>query len=211
MRRFIFLVVFCIPTAFYAQDFKSVIENSTFGVRGGLSLADYIANPSHKVVPRIMPFAGGYAEYEVKEGFIFRPELLLMFTGGIQHTFLPNTSNPEYLADEKLTYIYMPLLVKYNFMGIDLMAGPQFGFRLSANYVNTIVDNGEITYESSADISEYRRFIDFGLALGAVYPLTEQINAELRYSYGLSTINNVTTTVKLHTSIIQAGISFKIK
>jgi hypothetical protein len=211
MRKVIILLALCITTGVQAQNFKSILGKSTFGVRGGLSIADYIAKPTHKVVPRMMPFAGGFAEYEIKEGLIIRPELLLMFTGGVQHTFLPNTTNPEYLADEKLTYIYLPLLVKYNFKGIDFMAGPQFGFRLSANYKNTILDDGIITYENEADISEYRRFIDFGIGLGAAYPITEQLSAELRYSYGLSTINNVTTTVKLHTSIVQAGISFRLK
>ena len=211
MKRLLILIALALPAVMSAQDLKSVLENSSFGVRGGLTISDYIPFPSHRVDPRIMPFAGGFAEYEVKEGIIFRPELLLMFIGGKQHTFLPNTTNPEYLSDERLTYIYLPLNVKYRWKGVDLMAGPQFGFRLSAEYTNTIVDNGTVTYETVEDISEHRRFIDFGIGIGAAYPLTEQISAELRYSYGLTTINNFTTTVKLHTSILQAGISFKIK
>lgn len=211
MKRLLILFALALSAGMNAQDLKSVIANSNFGIRGGLSISDYIPFPSHKVDPRIMPFVGGYAEYEVKEGIIFRPELLLMLTGGKQHTFLPNTTNPEYLSDERLTYIYLPLNVKYNFKGIDLMAGPQFGFRLSAEYTYSIVNNGIVTYESVEDISKHRRFIDFGIGIGAAYPLTEQISAELRYSYGLTTINNFTTTVKLHTSILQAGISFKIK
>jgi hypothetical protein len=211
MKRLLILFALALSATMSAQDLKSVIENSSFGVRGGLTISDYIPFPSHKVDPRIMPFVGGYAEYEVKEGIILRPELLLLFTGGKQHTYLPNTTNPEYLSDERLSYIYLPLNVKYRWKGIDFIAGPQFGFRLSAEYTYSIVDNGTVTYNTIEDISEHRRLIDFGIGIGAAYPVTELISAEIRYSYGLTTINNFTTTVKLHTSILQAGISFKIK
>lgn len=209
MRIKFFVIALIISTGLSAQNSQTIFEKSSIGVTIGLSLSDYIARPSHEVIPRLAPFIGGYAEYEIKEGLFFMPELLLSFIGGEQHTFIENTTNPEYVSDEKLTYLLLPLSLKYKVNSFELFAGPQFGFRLSANYKYQIIDNNTVTYENEADISEHRRFIDFGLGLGAAYPFTDKIKAGLRYYFGLTTINNNTTTVKLHNSILQAGISYK--
>ncbi len=211
MKKIIFCAALLTSLSLNAQDLSTIYQNASFGAKGGISVADYIARPSHQVDPRAFIFLGGYAEYELKEGIIFRPEMILSFIGGRQHTFRANSVNPEYLSNEKLTYLYFPLNIKHNVGKVGLMGGPQLGFRLSANYNYQIVDNGTVTYEIDENISEHRRFLDFGIGLGADYQVTETIKAELGYYYGLSTINNTTTTVKLHNSIIRLGISYMIQ
>jgi hypothetical protein len=211
MRISFFITALIIMTGLHAQSSQTIFDKSSFGVTGGLSLSSYIARPSHKVIPRLAPFIGGFAEYKIGGGMIFMPELHISFIGGEQHTFLKNTTNPKYVSDEKLTYLTLPLNLKYKVKSFELYGGPLFGFRLSANYTYQIVDNDVVTYENEADISEYRRFVDFGLGLGAAYPFTDKIKAGLRYYLGLTTINNHTTAVKLHNSILQLGVYYKFR
>lgn len=211
MRKSFLLLAFTFSMICNAQDFKTIIGNTSYGLKGGLNIADYIATPSHTVNLRLAPYLGGFAEYEIKEGFFFRPELLLSLMGGEQHTFLINSTNPEYVSREKLSYLSLPLNAKYYFNNFSVSAGPQLGFRLTAKYKYQIVDNGVVDYENTADIKDSRKFFDFGINLGAGYSITKKIEAELRYYYGLTTINPGTSRTSLHNSVIQIGLSYSLK
>ncbi|HNV51349.1 MAG TPA: porin family protein, partial [Tenuifilaceae bacterium] len=75
----------------------------------------------------------------------------------------------------KLNYIVLPIIVKYSFGAINLQAGPQLGFLLSAE------DDGD-------DIKEFLKPIDLGLNIGAGYQIMENLGVEARYNLGLSNI-----------------------
>lgn len=145
---------------------------------------------------------GGFAEIGFSEKFSFQPELLVSLQGSKfeaseTETFGPNTYS--YSIDQKLktTYINVPLLAKYYATEkFFINAGPQVGFLLSAkqDYTQTETDNfsGSTTTETTTtegiDVKDSFKSIDFSLAAGAGYYFTENIFAEVRYTFGLSNV-----------------------
>jgi opacity protein-like surface antigen len=77
--------------------------------------------------------------------------------------------------------------------GLNLQAGPQFGFLSSAtgDVINTV--NGSISSTtSSADLKTFVKSSDVSLAVGAGWDLPFGLNLTARYNIGLSDINQKT-------------------
>ncbi len=196
-----------------AQNFKSLLENGSFGVKGGVSLADMIASPSHQIDAKMRGHLGVFYQIPWSEKISFQPELLVSLQGGVQHTFNP-TTDYEYISDEKITYLILPLMARYDYSNnITFEAGLQPGFRLSSNYVQQIVDAGSVIYETQEDTREQREFFDLGINLGASYSFNEKLSAGLRYNIGLTPLNvnhSVNGAVKLRNSIVTVSVLYTL-
>ncbi len=193
-----------------AQNFKSMVDKASFGIKGGINLADMIASPSHQIDMKILGAIGVYSRTQLTEEVYFQPELLLSLQGGMQHTFAPDITSNEYVTNETLTYLVLPLMVQYQLSDkLYLEAGPQLGFRLAAKNAYKILDDqGNVTYESNNDTKKSRRFFDLGINIGFGYTISDKLTAGMRYNYGISPLNVTTSAVKLHNSVIQIAISY---
>lgn len=79
----------------------------------------------------------------------------------------------------KLNYLNIPVLAKYYITDAFFVeAGPQIGFLLSAK-------------SSGVDIGDLYKSTDYGLNLGLGYNFTENISGNVRYTIGLTDINDV--------------------
>jgi len=104
-------------------------------------------------------------------------------------------------AKENLSYIEIPLLLKYNFRGREmggyLLAGPQLGFAMKGKWSGTFTSSksdtpiNDVTLKFGSTRSDNYKKSSLGLAIGAgfFYELeVGKIVADVRYVLGLSNI-----------------------
>lgn len=193
-----------------AQDFKSAFENASFGIKGGINLADMIPNPSHPVDKRTAGHFGVFSNVSVTEKISFQPELLISMQGGKQHTTIEGMDY-KFTSNEKITYLTLPLMGQYKATEkLYLEAGPQLGFRLASSYISQTIEDGEVILEYEEDTKEHREFFELGISLGVKYSITNRLFAGLRYNYGITPLNVYKEAVKLRNSVIQPSIGFSL-
>lgn len=157
--------------------FKKPQQKFGAGVKAGLNYSSqYINNTSNSVDFRsvIGINAGAYVNYFILDFLAIQPELMVSGKGS-------KWINQYYDAKYNLTYIDMPILIKFQPVKlINIHAGPQFSYLISA----TQKDFG--TNLKTNVMRNYYKF-DLGLALGVEANLPYKINVTIRYILGLNT------------------------
>jgi hypothetical protein len=191
-------------------ELQPLLDNAIFGAKGGFNLTDMIADPPHQIDAKLTGNIGIFSNTPIKGKFYFQPELLLSRQGGIQHTTHESTDY-EYLSDEKITYLQLPLMIQYKVNeNISVEGGPEIGMRLASKYKYQIVDDGVVIYENIARTEEHRKFLELGINVGATYRINDILSASLRYNYGITPINVDQTVVKLRNSVIQVSLYYTL-
>lgn len=192
------------------QDIHTILKNTSTGVKGGINFADMLPSTKHQVDIRLAPNLGVFANMPYSDKLSFQPELLISLQGGKQHTFV-ETTDYEYISDEKHTYLLLPLMAQYRINDkLSIEAGPQLGFRLSAWYLNQIIDQGVVIYETEEDIKDNREFFDIGFNLGLKYDVLENLSAGIRYNIGLKPLNVYREAVILRHSVLQVSVAYTL-
>lgn len=113
---------------------------------------------------------GAFFELRATDNIIVQPEILFSTHGS--KISIANTTEKI-----NLSYLNIPLLLKFRFLGIaDVHLGPQFGIMSSAE------QNGQ-------DIDDRLKAIDFSMIAGAGFDLPMGLIGGVRYLYGLSDYN----------------------
>lgn len=121
-----------------------------------------------------------------------QPEILFSQQGSKIKT---NTSD----FDANFSYINVPIIVKlYTIAGINLQAGPQFGF----------LSRAEI---EDQDVKDAVKSSDISLALGAGWDLPFGLTLDARYNLGLSKIDDDDPTLsKIKNQVWQVSVGYKL-
>lgn len=128
-----------------------------------------------------------------------QPEILFSQQGT---TVEFNSQNLE----QNYSYINIPIMLKlYTVAGINLQAGPQFGF-VSKAEVETLVNNVKVT----SDVKDELKGSDLSLALGAGWDLPFGLTIDARYNLGLSKINDGNNSPDAKNQVFQVSVGFKI-
>ncbi len=175
------LTIFLFTSKANAQTFNS--SNLTFGVKAGLNVARLsILDISEKIKSVMKPMVGVYGNYLLDDNWSLRAELLYAGAGTKSEA---NENNYTYSRTISLSYLYVPILGKYQISTIPLSfsAGPQFGFLLAHN------EKTNDPYGNLSSPEEYRS-LEMSLVIGAEYGVNDQINIGLRYQSGLTSIFN---------------------
>lgn len=157
------------------------------GLKGGLnfaSLNSVSTAASTTYDNRTGYHFGAYALVKVTKIGI-QPELLFSRQG---QNFTINSQNYSSSFD----YITIPVMIKlYIAGGLNLQAGPQFGFLSSAkgDLINVASKNVSATGQ---DLSTFVKSSDVSLAVGAGWDLPFGLNITARYNIGLSDVNKYT-------------------
>ena len=166
MKKIILSVVFAGASVYaFAQEFA-------VGIKGGPNFANIDTKSS----------VG--ANYENRTGFHlgafalirgekigFQPEVLFSQQGST----VTYSGQPDIKSN--FSYVNVPLVVKlYTIAGINLQAGPQFGFLTSVDV-------------NDEDLKDELKKTDFSLALGVGWDLPFGLTLDGRYNWGLSDIN----------------------
>lgn len=155
-----------------------------FGVKAGMNSTNlkfsgdgFNFNPDSK----IGFYAGLLADIGVSTNFSVQPEAMYALMGA--------KSGSDKL---NLSYVNVPVLLKYKTQGLSLVAGPQIGLLVSAKE-----DDGS----NNTDVKDEFKSTDFGILIGAGYTTLSGFGFDARYQFGVSNIAddvdpNIDATVK---------------
>ncbi|CAM3392066.1 porin family protein [Aequorivita lipolytica] len=103
---------------------------------------------------------------------------------GIQADLLYSQQGGEFdFGDFDLTYINVPVVLKYYIVqGLNIQAGPQFGFIVDDNIV---FDLGDVTADAKAEN------FDLSGVVGAGYDFPFGIRLDARYNFGLTDVSKI--------------------
>lgn len=183
MKRIILPIVACMVFGF------ANAQSTRFGAKGGLNVSNFTGYEED--VKSLIGFhVGGFAEIKVAKKFAIQPEFLFSTQGTIIEGFNGNSNTTI-----KVNYLNIPVLAKYYITdAFSVEAGPQIGFLLSAKF------RGE-------DIHNLYKSTDFGFNLGCGYNFTENIAVGIRYTIGLTDVNDASDEYQDYPDLYNA--SFK--
>ncbi len=170
------------------------------GIKGGPNFAnlDTKSSVGENYKNRTGFHAGAFALFKFTKVGI-QPELLFSKQGSnVQF----NSGNGEANFD----YINIPIILKlYTVAGINIQAGPQFGFLSGGQLKQTV--QGTTTTQDAKDL--YKKS-DFGVALGLGWDLPFGLTLDARYNLGLSKINDDPSLEQTKNQVFQISAGFKI-
>jgi hypothetical protein len=193
------LLMCCMSLAAFSQ------AQFAFGIKGGLNFSkiDPKASAATNINNATGYNAGVFALVKVAMIGI-QPEILFSKQGS---DFTVNTTN--YSAN--FDYINVPILLKlYLPLGLNLQAGPQFGFLTVADLKATASSTN-----STQDVKKlFSDKSDMAVAVGAGWDLPFGLTADFRYNIGLSdmsfTPNGSSSSVQFKNKVIQLSVGYKL-
>lgn len=171
------------------------------GVKAGINYASQSTSSgtTNVDVQSIIGLNGGvYCNYFFLDFLAVQPELMISGKG-------LHWKDQFYDAQDILTYLDMPILIRYQPIKLlNIHAGPEFGYRLSAMQKN--LDDGQKT-----DIKDYYKKFDIGLAFGVEANLPFKVNVTFRYVLGLNTVYTGTeNNEKWKNNFFQISLGYRI-
>jgi len=162
-----------------------------YGGKIGLNLSDFTGDEADEAKSKVGFNFGGFAEIPVADAFAVKPELVFSKQGA-------KTEITSVDSKFKLSYINIPVLVKYNTSsGFFVETGPQVGFLVSAKVK---ADNVLV------DVKDQFKTTDFSWAFGLGYDIIEyDFGVNLRYNLGLVNIADGGNS-DLKNSVFQLGV-----
>lgn len=159
--------------------------------------------------------AGVYAEYMVMPLFGVQVEANYS-TQGVnvkQKVTLGTDDSANNKIQWKLNYINIPILAKLHLGALRAYVGPQLGFALGFNEVQTSTNTAEPGEESSDKQSydEGYNTFDLSLVLGAQYKLTANIGVDARYNIGMTNLWPATDDMEGwgKNGVLQVGVFYE--
>jgi len=221
----LFFTIFILHQAMFGQ-----FQNLQFGIKGGLNLANTDEDAaSMEIVPgadfekNIYPAynIGAFVEYPLSQKFSLQLSALYNVKGvkfqGVQVEDFVGLI--DYFITEKLEYLSLPLLAKFNLGGAQakpyVFLGPETSYLLSAD-VNITADAmvmSGVEVDTTMKVTDDLESLEFGLnaGLGIEFPVSS-FNAffEASYGFGLTNVNNLEGAEDFKNRLIylNAGIKF---
>lgn len=172
------------------------------GLKGGLNLSkiDFQQSFNANVKNRAGFHAGAFALIKIT-AFAIQPEVLFSKQGS---KFTVNTADYEANFD----YIAVPVMLKFYLpLGLNLQAGPQFGF-LTVDDLKATVQGG-----SAQDVAtNFKKKQDTALALGAGWDLPFNLTIDARYVFGLSDMKFEanSTEASFKNKLVMVSLGYKL-
>jgi hypothetical protein len=193
------LLMSCMSFAAFSQ------AQFAFGIKGGLNFSKI--DPQASVATNLDGATGYHAGAFalVKIAMIgIQPEVIFSKQGS---DFTVNTTNYEANFD----YINVPILLKFYLpLGLNLQAGPQFGFLTVADLKQTATSTN-----STQDVKNlFADKSDLAIAIGAGWDLPFGLTVDARYNIGMSdmtfTPSGTSSQVQFKNKVIQLSVGFKL-
>ena len=207
----IFLTIGFLTATFYTTFAQDDSTKPEFGAKAGVNFSNIVGDDVGDLDPRTSFNAGIFMEFPITERFSFQPEVLYSGQGftimsNDQDNFFDVDDNIEY----QLSYIQVPLLFKvYLVEGLNIEAGPQFGFKINEEIDSQPTnDGGDVVIDPD---DSYIKGFDTNLALGAGYKFNNGFFLNARYTYGLTNIfkdDTIFENVDAKNSVWQFGLGF---
>ncbi|MDP3679851.1 MAG: porin family protein [Flavobacterium sp.] len=174
MKKIILMVVMVFTFGFVNAQEKA---DMAFGVKGGLNISTITnADVDGVNTKSLVGFhVGFFGEFMISNKFAIQPEVLYSAQG-------TELEFEGISGDLKLDYITIPVMAKYYVAdAFSLELGPQIGFLVSAKAKS----GGE-----SEDVKDDLKSTDVSLNFGAGYDITPNFMIGVRYSLGLTRLQD---------------------
>ncbi len=199
MNRSVLVLGCLIVTA--AQAFSQA--QFSVGIKGGLNLSRFDISQGVSNIDNRTGFHGGAFALVKLTKIGIQPEVLFSKQGS---SYRVNTTDVEANFD----YINVPIMLKfYLAAGLNLQAGPQFGFLTTSELKETV--GSIVTLQDARD--RLGRRSDTSLALGAGWDLPFGLTIDARYVFGLSDIQlrpSTTAPIDFKNQVIQISLGYKL-
>ncbi|MBX2913147.1 MAG: PorT family protein [Cyclobacteriaceae bacterium] len=196
MKKTVFLV--CLVAAFGCAQNADAQAQFALGIKGGLNIAKFdISQGASNIDNRTGYHGGAFALFKFAK-FGIQPEILFSKQGS---DYKVNTDSYEANFD----YINIPVLLKlYLVAGLNIQAGPQFGFLTTSELKQTI--SGITTTQDVKDQLDKKS--DTSIAVGAGWDLPFGLTLDARYNFGLSDFK-LNNGPDLKNKVLQVSVGYK--
>lgn len=162
----------------------------SLGLKAGLNFANVdTSNPGQTYNNRTGYHAGAFVNIKLTKLAIV-PEVIY----SVQGSDISTATSSQAL---ELAYVNIPILVKFYLIGgLNLQAGPQFGFLASAT-------------QGGTDIKDFVKGTDTSIALGAGFDISKFV-IDARYNLGMSEVNDVAGSNAAKNQVFQLSVGFKL-
>lgn len=166
------------------------------GVKGGLNFANLDASSSQKSYDNRTGYHVGAFTLIKFSKIGIQPEIILSQQGSkVKY----NTGNN---FESNFSYVNIPVILKlYTIAGINLQAGPQFGFLTNDPVVKDPQGNTIDSAYKKSDVS---------LGLGAGWDLPFGLTIDARYNLGLSKIEDDASLEATKNQVFQVSLGYKL-
>jgi hypothetical protein len=235
LRGLTMIIFLSISTISFAQkrvqsktsELQTDVTKPTFGVRAGV-LSSGIRGEASGNLDNLLSlgngmfttanhtgfYAGAYASIPMTTGLSIEPGLFYSQKGyeingdiTIKGAGFLGANAKAKLESE---YLDIPVLLKAELgSGFQLFAGPQFSYLMKANLKSTAGILGINLLNSTLDATEQFNRWDMGLTGGIGYKLSNGININAAYDYGLSKLDKNQNT-KAYNYAIKIGVGIQL-
>jgi hypothetical protein len=166
----------------------------SFGLKGGLNFANLdVTSVSNTYDNRTGYHAGGFALIKFTKIGI-QPEVIFSEQGS-KIDFYGRTINSNF------SYVNIPIMLKlYTIAGINLQAGPQFGF---------LTNDPQVVNADGLPVDDAVKKSDISLGLGVGWDLPFGLTLDGRYNLGLQNISD-DSSFNLKNQVFQVSVGFKL-
>lgn len=195
-KSIIFCFVFLSLGSFVSNH---AVAQAAFGLKGGLNLANLkVDDPEASYNSRTGYHAGVFVRGKFSKVAI-QPEVLL-FT---QSTDAKETILGDYKTN--FTYLSIPVMLKFYVVnGLNIQAGPQFGFLLDGEMKGTDLIGQDFSY----DVKEYYKNSDISVSLGGGWDFPFGLNVDVRYNIGVQDINDQADGEEAKSRVFQVSLGW---
>ncbi|MBT8254067.1 MAG: PorT family protein [Flavobacteriaceae bacterium] len=168
------------------------------GLKAGLNLSSFSGDDTEDLSMLTGIHFGAMADISISDGFSVQPEVLYS-TQGTKYS-----ESDGYDGKLKFNYLNIPVIAKVEVTdGLNLEAGPQIGFLLSAkDEFNSPGDSGE------EDVKEFFKATDFAFALGLSYEMETGLYLGARYNFGIIDVWDTETGFTNRNSVFQFSVGY---
>ncbi|WP_410219893.1 porin family protein [Pedobacter sp.] len=174
------LLTFSFAIVFVLNAFSQI----SYGVHAGIGVyrvKNFIADNA------LAGFTGGvHAQVPIAKSFTLQPEVNFQMEGSRYNYrgFMGDIANAEFEDSYRFNYLNIPILVKYQIptTTLNVFAGPQSGFLLSAKHKSTPKDYETHTYDVKDQMNSYAFSGVYGIGWDFTQPNNRKISLEARYA-----------------------------
>lgn len=185
------------------------------GLKAGINYATFggaDADADDMEPERILRFVlGAYITFQLNETIAIRPEAHYSMKG-VHYEESESILGSDYdiKMDMKLNYLDIPILGLYSLQdNLKVYAGPSLGFYMNGETYVKLSYDGESESDTedieSGDITSP----DFGVVLGGIYSLQNNLTIDVRYSLGLKTIDD-DEDIDFKNSVLQLMVGYSL-
>ncbi|RYY97008.1 MAG: PorT family protein [Chitinophagaceae bacterium] len=223
MKKQFLLIAGLAAAGFASAQDKS--DKVSFGIRAGVTSATIKGDASQSLnglvdysdgifttTGRTGFYAGGSVNIPVGGGFSIEPGINYDQKGyALKGSY--GLKDAEFLsvngkARLNLNYISMPVLVKGNFGGLQVFAGPQVSYLANADLHATAGAMGFNVFNKHYDVGDQFNKIDMGLTGGVGYQFANGFNINAAYDHGLTKID-ADRSLDAYNRAFKVGVGFR--